>query len=127
MHHFKSKNKGAIALTSMVVLGSLVVMITFSMLVLGISGRNVVIALNQSGRLFVESDGCLEEALLQLSRDHNYPGSSYVVGDTDCVVTVSGSAELRTIVVDASDNDFYQHLTAEIQLAPVFGLSGFHY
>lgn len=123
----RTDNRGAIALTTIVILGIVITMIAFSIVALGMSGRHNAVQLSESDMAFIKADGCLEEALLQLSRDYNYAGGSYIVDDLSCSVSVSGADDQRTIILDASENDFYHHFIVNVQLVPQFGILGFSY
>jgi len=111
----------------MMVLGSVITLIIISIVLLGISGRSNSFNLGQSEIVFVKAEGCLEEALIQLSRDHEYAGDTYIVDDSTCAVGVSGSGDERVISVDASEEDFYHHLIVDVQIAPTFAILNFSY
>jgi maltose-binding protein MalE len=119
--------KGAIALITMIILGAVVVMIVSSVTLLGVSSRYNSLQSNESSAVFIKTEGCLEEALLQLSRNNDYSGDSYNIDGADCEVAVSGSGDQRMLDIEASENDFYQHFTVDVQVSPLFGILGFSY
>ena len=123
----KSDTRGAIALTAMVVLGAVIILIVSSVTLLGISGRYNSLQLHESDIVFIKAEGCMEEALLQLSRNSDYPGSSYNVDGTDCIVSVSGSGSQRVLMLEAAEQNFYHHFTVDVQIDPLFGILGFSY
>ena len=127
MRKIKTNNRGAIALVTMVVLGTVIILVAFSIVILGMSSRHNAVQLSESDRVFVKTDGCLEEALLQLSRDNAYAGGSYDVDGADCTVSVSGADNQRTIALNAFEGDFYHHFIVDVQLAPQFGILNFSY
>ena len=123
----KSDIRGAIALTAMVVLGAVIVLIVSSVTLLGISSRYNSMQLHESDVVFIKAEGCMEEALLQLSRNSDYSGSSYSIDGADCIVSVSGSDSQRVITLEAFEHNFYHHFTVDVQTDPLFGILGFSY
>lgn len=111
------------ALTSMIVLGSVITLIIVSIVLLGISSRFNAFHLNQSELAFIKTEGCLEETLIQLNRDNAYTGGSYSIDDLNCSVTVSGT----TVDVDAFIDNFHHHFSVEVVLSPTFGIIDFEY
>lgn len=112
---------------SMMVLGSVITLIIISVILIGVSGRSNSFNLVQSETLFVKTEGCLEEALLQLSRNSEYAGNTYAVDFADCTVGVSGTGDVRTITVDAQEQDYYHHTIVDVQIAPTFAILNFSY
>lgn len=127
MRFYSGNTTGAIALTAMIVLGSVVAMIAFSVIALDISGHQNLLQMNESERLFINADGCAEEALLQLSRDENYAGGSYDIDSASCSVSVSGSGDVRYISADVNKDSYHHSLNLEVQLSPTFAILDFSY
>lgn len=111
----------------MIILGAVITLIVISITLIGISGRANSFYWGQSEIVFVKTEGCLEEGLIRLKRNSAYMGGSYLVDGANCTVEVSGTGDLRTIQTNGSENNFYQHLIAEVQIAPDFGILSFSY
>lgn len=119
---FTRNNKGAIALTSMIILGAVITLIIVTIVLLGISSRFNTTRLSSHEFAFIKTEGCLEEALIQLNRDNAYVGDNYVIDDLSCAVTVSGT----TVDVAASLDEFHHDFTVEVNLDP-FAIIDFSY
>ena len=122
IHFQKKKNKGAIALTSMIVLGSVITLIIISIVLLGLSSRFNVANTASHEMTFMKTDGCLEEALIRLNRDNDYTGGTYTLDDYNCSVLIDGTS----LEINASEGDFHQHFLAELSLSP-FAIIDFSY
>lgn len=70
----------------------------------------------ERGRYYTE--GCMQEALIQLSMDNTYSGGTLTLSGASCVVVVSGVGGSRTVTVAGDLNDFANSLSAEVTLVP---------
>jgi len=111
----------------MVVFGSVIILIIVSMVLLGVSSRMSAFGLNKSELTFIKTEACLEEALVQLSRDDTYAGDTYQIDGLDCDVAVSGSGDERTVTLDAEEEDYYHDFVVQVQLDPSFVILNFSY
>lgn len=64
------------------------------------------------------SDGCVEEALLQLRRDSAYVGGTATVGDATCTIGVSGTGGSRTLTVTGAVGSATRAVTIGAALSP---------
>lgn len=127
MKNYLSDNRGAIALTMTIILGAAAFLIIMTVTMLGISARTNAFDSASSEITFVKAEGCLEEALLQLSRDETFSGADYDIDGSSCSASVSGADNQRAVMIDASEDDFYQHFEVEVQLLPEFAILSFRY
>lgn len=97
------------------------------MTLLGISSRNNTFHRTQSEITFIKAEGCLEEALIQLSRDNDYTGDVYTVDELSCNVIVNGSGNERTVELAGVDGDYVHNFTVQIQVLPSFAILDFSY
>jgi hypothetical protein len=111
-------SQGAATLISILIITTVILTISLS---LGIS------ALNESqssfyhsyfGRMFLNTDGCAEEALTKMDRNNSYTGETLVINNTSCVITVSGSGKLRTLLVTATNTDFTRKIQIDVNIFP---------
>lgn len=65
------------------------------------------------------ADGCVQEALLQLSRSSAYAGGSLSLGNGNCTILVNAAGSLRTIWVTASLDQWMKALMAKMNVATV--------
>ena len=114
-------NKGVIALTTVIILGAVIAIITLTIAFGGISSRSNTFNLLESEMLFVKADGCMEDALLRLSRDNAFTSGSLTVDDANCSQVINGGT---LITVGASEGNYVQNFTTTVQLSP-FGIVSF--
>lgn len=76
------------------------------------------VAVVMGGAVAVATDGCVEEALLQLRRDAAYPGGNVTVGDVGCTVAVSGSGASRTITATGTIGALSRTVTVGVAMSP---------
>ena len=63
------------------------------------------------------SQGCLQEALIQLNMDNSYAGGTLNLAGSTCTVVISGTGNNRTIEISGSNNDYYHGITADVTLS----------
>ncbi len=115
---FKKTQSGAAILLAVMVLTAILVSVSLTVGLSSIAENQINLYQTQSGRLFVNADGCMEEALTRLNRDNNYSGDTINLDLTLCAITVSGSGNSRTITVVAIRNDHSKSLEARVTLSP---------
>lgn len=64
------------------------------------------------------TDGCVEEALLQLRRDSAYVGGTATVGDATCTIAVRGSGASRTLTITGTIGTATRTVTVGAALSP---------
>ena len=119
--------KGAIALTTMVVFGSIITMVIVSIILLGLSSRLNAFNSIQSELSFIRAEGCMEEALIQLSRDDTYTGDVYYVDDFICTVVTEGIGDERILELASEDGDYYHNFNLLVKVNPEFAILDFSY
>ena len=119
--------KGAIALTTMVVFGSIITMVIVSIVLLGLSSRLNAFNSIQSELSFIRAEGCMEEALIQLSRDDTYTGDVYSVDGSICTVVIEGTGDERMLELAAEDGYYYHDFTLLVKISPEFAILDFSY
>ncbi len=116
MKLFKAHH-GAIALTSVIILGAVISIIALTIALAGVSSRANTFHILESEQLYLKAEGCLEEALIQLKRDNGYTGETLNVDGASCVISISGAPE-RDIQIEASEGDFVHDFDVNVQLDP---------
>lgn len=123
MKIFISNKSGVIGILTAMVMGFAMVMVAVSLVMTGISSRANAFTLSQSENALISTEGCAEEALVQLSRNHDYVGGSFFLGETSCVVTVQGLGELRSISVVGSHGTITHNLSIQVSFLPTFHIT----
>lgn len=98
-----------------------VIMITFALIGAGVvynlsslSNLQRAFQLSLSTQAFYLADGCLEEGLLRLRRDINYPGGNLSIGDGNCTIAITGSGNLKTVTVVGTVSNLVRKLQATV-------------
>jgi len=112
--------KGAMVLTSMILMAAIVVIVSLSIGVSSINQSEISLYSNLGLRTVINIDGCGEEALIRLSRDADYIGETLTVGNTTCVISVSGSGANRTVSIAGTNGNFVKILEIEANVLPSF-------
>lgn len=115
---FRRTQSGAAVLMAVMILTAILVSISLTVGLSSIAENQINIYQTQSNRLFVNADGCAEEALTRLNRDNNYTGGTVNLDTTSCIITVSGSGNVRTITVAATRTDYSKSLEVQVTLSP---------
>jgi len=64
------------------------------------------------------TEGCLQEALVQLSMHNDYTGGTLSLAGATCTVNVSGTGNSRDIDIEGTINDYTHTLGASATLSP---------
>lgn len=105
----KNKNnmkEGFIALTSVLIISSLVLLISIGLSARSISETNIAMSQQLSNKALALADACAEDALLKLRSDFNYAGNETIMinGSDSCdILSVEGSGGLNRIIKTESD------------------------
>ncbi|MBN2087198.1 hypothetical protein JW758_02520 [Candidatus Peregrinibacteria bacterium] len=114
--------RGAIALTTTIILTAVMGTIVISMLFTGISSRLNIYNLIQSEKVFIISEGCVEEALIQLNRNNDYSGGTYNISEIECDIQISGSGDNRSLFIKGTNDEFTHEISIDVQLSSVFAI-----
>lgn len=121
LHSFKNQ-RGAIGILTTLLLSAVLVMMAVTVVLTGISSRANAFVLNESEKVFIATEGCTEEALIQLSRDDAYSGDNYTVDGVSCTVYVAGSGVNRNLVIDGTKSNLTRDISLSVQIDPNFGI-----
>jgi hypothetical protein len=118
-----SNIRGEIGILTSLVMGLVLVMSAFSLVLTGISSRANALILSQSENALISTEGCAEEALVQLSRNHDYAGGPISLNNDVCDATVQGSGDIRTLSIVDSLGTITHNLLIQVSLAPGFRIT----
>ena len=122
MNNLFRNTKGAIGILTTLILTVALVAMAIGIALNGISSRANALNLNQSEKVFIPVEGCSEEALIRLSRNHDYADGSYNIGGVNCTVTVSGSGDTRDMIVSGEKYNITRDLFIRAQVKPSFAI-----
>ncbi len=86
---------------------------------------NSLIILEQSqkaldgARAKMYAEGCMQEALLRLSRDSTYTGGNLMLNSGTCDVVISGLGTARVVTVRGTLGVYTQPLVVSVELNPL--------
>jgi hypothetical protein len=112
------RNSGYILIFSIIIIASImtVVVIRGALTTTTNLEKNFTLVNEQKIELYTE--GCLEEGLIQMNRDEGYAGDSYSIDSGTCVVSVSGSGNVRTVSASGELDGYFMDLSADVTLVP---------
>jgi len=108
------KRGGFAVLTSVIIISAVLLVIALSLGVNSISENQIGMYQSKAQRVFVNADGCAEEALIRLSRDNAYTGETISIDSTSCVISVAGNV----ITVRATNTNYSKSLRINVILLP---------
>jgi len=113
-----NNQKGAAALMIVIILTALIVLIVSFSQLAGMDILEFGFSAKTGQDVLMVAESCSEEAFLRLSRDANYRGGTVTVGNTVCVISVSGTNPCTEceIVAEATGNGFTRTIRTEIRL-----------
>ncbi len=116
------KQKGAAILVSMIIISALILIIALNLGLSSISQNQMNLYQSKSSRIFLNIDGCAEEALTKLNRNNVYTGESLVIDNTSCTISVSGSGTARIVSITATNDVYSKNLQINVTIFPTFAI-----
>ena len=84
----QTSQRGFIAFITMLIIGSVVVIVTLSVGMQGIGGLKNTVSFTRSAQVSAGARGCIELALLRLRYHSTYLGENMELGETSCVIQI---------------------------------------
>lgn len=94
------REAGFMALTSLLVISGITLAIAVSVSILGVNESRNSLDIKKGLEADKIAVSCAEEALYRLKQNVNYSGSTLLVGDGECTISVSGAGNDKTITVE---------------------------
>lgn len=117
-------NRGISVLVSVLIIATIMIVLTFGMGLNSIAENQIGLYQSRSSVSFYNVDGCAEEAVLRLNRDNNYTGETLNLGNTTCVISISGSGSNRTIGIAGTSSEGYtRNIGITVTIAPSFAIT----
>lgn len=107
-----NKERGAIALMTVIILGVVLLSAGITAAVLGHTELILAGDIDQGTIVRELADLCIEEANFRLKLDNAYAGGTIPINTDTCVVTISGSGTSRTISSTATRGDYSRTISA---------------
>jgi hypothetical protein len=102
----RSCNQGFIALTVVLLVSAVAVIFGLSRALMNINQLSSSNAWLETSLADVEARSCLDNALSRLRNDSTLTGNVNIsVSNVDCIATISGSGDFRTVVMNATSTD----------------------
>lgn len=122
------KNKGYITLISVIIVGSIGIVIVVSMLLISIGSNltNQYITDSHQARAYAAT--CLEEALMEIREDTGYSGvSTQTFGSNECgYEVIDNGGENRTVETYGNFNNSVQRIQVQVdQINPTINISSY--
>lgn len=114
------KNQGYIAFSSLLVISAVVLAVSVSVALQGVTESQASLTYKKGQESLVAANGCVEEALIRLRDNVNYTGGNLSLGNSTCVIGLSGVGADRTIVVTSTISDppdYVKHLQITVKRA----------
>ena len=109
---------GFIMILAVVIISAVIstILVSISLGTITLLEKSDTVLRGEQTRYYVE--GCMQEALIQLSMDNSYAGGTLNLGGSTCIVSVSAAGNTATITVDGNNNDYYRQINADVTLKP---------
>jgi hypothetical protein len=113
---------GAVALIATIILTAVIVIISIAIAFVNISSRLSTFHLFESERVYISTDACIEEVLIQLNRDNTITSKSIQIDDVNCLATISGTGDTRSLSVRGQNGKYLHDINLDVRLSPSFAI-----
>ena len=110
------KQKGAIALISLLIITAVALAIGLSLNLLGIDEMRMGFRESKSSETYHVAESCLEEALMRFKRDANYSGGTLQIGNGSCNINIVVNGSQRTITVTGTVDQLIRKIQTVINV-----------
>ena len=107
--------KGYIAFSSLLVISAVILAITVSVGLLGISESQMGHSVKKGEEAFFFVEGCLEEALLRISKNPSYSGGLLNFPEGQCTIDIQKNGEDWTVTASGSKDSYTRKVEAQIK------------
>lgn len=95
-------HSGLSLLIAVLVISAIAVLLATTAGLTGIDALQTGVRQDTTLEAFAGADGCMEVALKKLHDNHSYIGEIVTLGDTTCIITITGSDTTRTVKAHVS-------------------------
>ncbi len=111
----KNTNKGSVILISILLVSAVLILA-----VIGLSDAQISSSKQQENSysdsiVYYTAESCLEEAINRIENDISYVGETILLGNSQCVVSVSGGA-VKDVSIDVTYDNYSQSFSGEISV-----------
>jgi len=93
------KQKGAIALITIIIISAASLLMAYTASILGFRELDTGYVSSKGEEAFSLTDGCVEEALYRLVIDSSYSGGSLSLSNGSCIINVTANGNDRIVAV----------------------------
>ena len=112
-----NNQKGVVALLIVIIVGASTLIMAISSALLGMGELDLGYTMGRSEETLVLTDGCVEEALLQIKRNTSYIGESLVLSNGSCIISVVSSGSDRIITVVGTVENYNKKIEVTLTLS----------
>lgn len=116
MKNLLKKEKGSIALISMLVIAAFCLILVVGMADSGISSGYQYVNRSNNSFSYNYAEGCFEEAIHRIESDINFSGYTMAFADGNCVINVSGTNP-KTVDVIMNYSNYSQSFRGTIDVS----------
>lgn len=111
--HILFDSRGAVALTTVIIMSALLLLIGLSASRIGQTEIIIAGQMDRGQHARTLAITCMEEAMHRLKLDQSYSGGTVDIDGNPCSVSLSGSGDSRTIEVSASSGDHSKNIRVQ--------------
>ena len=115
MERIKNKNRGSVAIVSILLISAILIIAVLGMSEAQVSGSKQHYNEYSGENSYYIAEACLEEAIIRIEDDTSFSEGSLGFGDSLCEISVSGGAT-KEINIDVSYDDYSMSYRAEISI-----------
>lgn len=109
--------KGAAALIVTIIMLAIAVLVVSTTALIGLDDLDIGYSSQVSNGAILAGESCVEEALIRLSRNQSYAGGNLTVGETECIIVVTGTPCGACIVdVEAVSGLYTRNLQVNVRM-----------
>lgn len=111
-----NKQKGFIALITVLIIGLLLLGIIMSIPLITTDNIKSTLALKKGVQARELAKSCAEITFLELQKDINYTGETLSLDSGSCIISVADSTDGKSISIEATAEDYTKTLLIEVEI-----------
>ncbi len=121
--YFNHSKKGVIVLLLMIVTGAIILTVALGIAFSSVNSSQISLYQGNSNRMFLNLDGCVEEALGRVNRNNLYAGGTVTIDNTSCTISITGTNPTHTVNVTATNGDYTRKVQVVINIFPTVSIT----
>ena len=114
----KNNQKGVIAILTIIIISASVLIMAFNSSILGLGELDMGFTSQKGSKTLFIADGCIEEALRQISFNQDYTAENYLlsIDQWTCIINVSNDNPKIINVLANEDEEYYKEIEVSVSL-----------